>query len=78
MGFFLRAAGEKIEHFGISNETPLFVPDVQQSGFLTSIPLIHVILHLPALRPMKELCANSPPQAIFISNLCNSVQLCNF
>ena len=78
MGFFLRAAGEKIEHFGISNETPLFVPDVQQSGFLTSIPLIHVILHLPALRPMKELCANSPPQAIFISNLCNSVKLFNF
>ena len=47
MGFFLCAAGETIEHFGkISNETPLFVPDVQQSGFLTSIPLIHVILHL--------------------------------
>ena len=28
MGVFLRAAGKKIEHFGISNETPLEFPIV--------------------------------------------------
>ena len=66
--FFARRRQTKLGHFGISKETPLFVPDMQQGGFLTSIPLIHVILHLPALQCRR----------FFISNLCNSVKLFNF